>query len=175
MYRVITTNQFGLTARGWVLVRGLFSTCSFWICHPIPQFHKFDSVWRHSSLLYSSRKSKVCCNCLFVRETVLRWPLNRSKDKTRTHWNLWPSSGEWLLPGAHNPERATPILGICQGVFTDQFIFRHILGHFLPRKWNPHYVCERIRSIRPVSNVVLPPCRTQFINYKYIRIYLKVC
>ena len=28
--------------------------------------------------------------------------------------------------GAHNPERATPILGLCQdGVFTDQFIFRH--------------------------------------------------
>ena len=130
MYRVITTNQFGLTARGWVLVMGLFSTCSFWICHPIPQFHKFDSAWRHSSLLYSSRKSKVCCNCLFVRETVLRWPLNRSKDKTRTHWNLWPSSGEWLLPGTNNPERATAILGTCQGVFTDQFIFRHIWGTF---------------------------------------------
>ena len=26
-----------------------------------------------------------------------------------------------------------------------------------------------------VSNVVLPPCRTQFIDYKYIRIHLKVC
>ena len=37
-------------------------------------------------------------------------------------------------PGAHNPERATPILGLCHGVFTDQFIFRHILGHFFPRK-----------------------------------------
>ena len=29
--------------------------------------------------------------------------------------------------------------------------------------------------IRPVSNVVLIPCRTQFINYKYIRIQLNVC
>ena len=45
-------------------------------------------------------------------------------------------------------ERVTPILGLCHGRFTDQFIFRHILEHFLPRKWNPHHVCERIRSIR---------------------------
>ena len=29
--------------------------------------------------------------------------------------------------------------------------------------------------LRPVSNVVLLPCRTQFINYKYMRINLKVC
>ena len=31
------------------------------------------------------------------------------------------------------------------------------------------------QRLRPVSNVVLPPCRTQFINYKYIRIHFKVC
>ena len=31
--------------------------------------------------------------------------------------------------GAHNLERVTPILGPCHGAFTDQFIFRHILGH----------------------------------------------
>ena len=36
-------------------------------------------------------------------------------------------------------------------------------------------IFERNRYLRPVSNVVLLPCRTQFINYKYIRIYLKVC
>ena len=30
-------------------------------------------------------------------------------------------------------------------------------------------------SFRPVSNVVLLLCRTQFINYKYIRIHLEVC
>ena len=41
---------------------------------------------------------------------------------------------DYLQPGAHNPERATPIQGLCHGVFTDQFIFRHILGHFLQRK-----------------------------------------
>ena len=34
------------------------------------------------------------------------------------------------IPGAHNPELATPMLGLCHGVFTDQFIFRHIVGHF---------------------------------------------
>ena len=31
-------------------------------------------------------------------------------------------------------ERLTSILGLCHGVFTDQFIFRHILGHLFPRK-----------------------------------------
>ena len=52
-----------------------------------------------------------------------------------------------MQPGTHNTERATPILGLGHGVFTDQFIFRHILGHFFPRKYN-HHVYERIRSIR---------------------------
>ena len=28
-------------------------------------------------------------------------------------------------PGAHNPERANPILGLRHGVSTDQFILRH--------------------------------------------------
>ena len=32
------------------------------------------------------------------------------------------------IPGAHNPELATPMLGLCHGVFMDQFIFRHIVG-----------------------------------------------
>ena len=40
---------------------------------------------------------------------------------------------------AHNPERATPTLGLRHGVFTDQFIFRHILGEFFSRKWNIHH------------------------------------
>ena len=53
-----------------------------------------------------------------------------------------------FIAAAHNRERATPILGLCYGVFTDQFIFRHILGHFFPRKYNLHHVYERIRSIR---------------------------
>ena len=31
---------------------------------------------------------------------------------------------------AHNPERAPPILSLCYGIYTDRFIFRHILEHF---------------------------------------------
>ena len=53
-----------------------------------------------------------------------------------------------FLSGAHNPERATPILGLCHGAFMNQFIFRQV--HFwalFPEKWNPHHA-ERIRSIR---------------------------
>ena len=49
--------------------------------------------------------------------------------------------------GDHNPERATS-LRLCHGFFTDQFIFRYILGHFFPRKQNLHHVYERIPSIR---------------------------
>ena len=53
-------------------------------------------------------------------------------------------SREWrysvLKSEAHNPERATPMLRLCHGVFTDQFIFRHILGHFFPQKLNLHHV-----------------------------------
>ena len=42
---------------------------------------------------------------------------------------------EWHeKPYIRSPERATPILGLSHGVFTDQFIFSHILGHFFPRK-----------------------------------------
>ena len=70
-------------------------------------------------------------------------------DLTRVWFRLWRRlrkrqferrlnrSREWrysvLKSGDHNPERATPILGLCHSVFTDQFIFRHILGHFFPK------------------------------------------
>ena len=43
---------------------------------------------------------------------------------------------------------SAPILGLCHGVFTDQFIFRHILGLFFPRKENLHHDYGRIWSIR---------------------------
>ena len=56
---------------------------------------------------------------------------------------VWPE-----LIEAHNPERVFPVIAPCHGVFTDQFIFRHILGHFFPREENLHHDCERIRSIR---------------------------
>ena len=45
-----------------------------------------------------------------------------------------------LQTGAHNPERATPILGLCHSVFTDRFIFRHILEHFFLQKWKLRFV-----------------------------------
>ena len=34
-----------------------------------------------------------------------------------------------------NPERACPILSLCNGVFTDQVIFSISLEHFFLRKW----------------------------------------
>ena len=37
--------------------------------------------------------------------------------------------GSYLVwPGAHNWERVFPALGLCHSVFTDRFIFRHIVG-----------------------------------------------
>ena len=45
----------------------------------------------------------------------------------------------FIHAAADNPERATPKLGLCHGVFTDLFIFRHILGQFFTRKWNIHH------------------------------------
>ena len=36
------------------------------------------------------------------------------------------------LPGAHYPELATPILSLCHGVFTDQFIFRTVFLFLFP-------------------------------------------
>ena len=53
-----------------------------------------------------------------------------------------------MVSVANNPERATPILGLWHGVFTDQFIFRHILEHFFPRNWKLRSVLVCIRSIR---------------------------
>ena len=46
-----------------------------------------------------------------------------------------------------NRERATPILSLCHVVFTDRFIFRHILEHFFPQKWKLRAVHECTRSI----------------------------
>ena len=40
------------------------------------------------------------------------------------------------------------MLGLCHGVFTDRFIFRHILGQFFSRKWNLRHNYERIRSAK---------------------------
>ena len=38
-------------------------------------------------------------------------------------------------------------IGLCHGVFTHRFIFRYILGQFLPRKWKLCSVFDRIRHV----------------------------
>ena len=74
-----------------------------------------------------------------------------------------PRATDWEQSRAHNLERATPILGPCHGVFTDQFIFRHIIGHFFPRKSPPNlwghskYKILKWKTIRyqKAENIVL--------------------
>ena len=39
-------------------------------------------------------------------------------------------NGRVKKAGAHYPERATPILSLCHGVFTDQFVFRTVFYLF---------------------------------------------
>ena len=59
----------------------------------------------------------------------------------------WPHlSCQRVHTAAHNPERATPTLGLCHGVFTDRFIFRHILGQFFTRKWNIHHAMNAVKN-----------------------------
>ena len=55
---------------------------------------------------------------------------------------------------AHNPERASPLLGLCHGLFTDQFIFRYILEPFYLRKCKLRSVPERIINVRNDLNVI---------------------
>ena len=75
----------------------------------------------------------------FLKESEWDLPVEERKMKFYTD------------PGAYNLERTTPILGLCalcHGVFMDWFIFRHILPHLFPLKWNHGSVYERIQSIR---------------------------
>ena len=46
------------------------------------------------------------------------------------------------MPGSLNPERATPILGLCHGVFMS--CFRHILGFYFPAKIESECRIQRI-------------------------------
>ena len=48
-----------------------------------------------------------------------------------------------IEPGAHNPVRATAILGLCNGIFTDQFIFSTIWQRFFLWKWKHYSVWVR--------------------------------
>ena len=106
----------------------------------------------------------------FRQKFGAKWRAERERKKGHFFWftslALSPLS-ECLLPhgtgqivvffyyakniayaGAHKPERTTPMLGLCHSVFTDQFIFRHILRHFFSRKQTLHHVYEHIRSIK---------------------------
>ena len=75
------------------------------------------------------------------------WVLQSCQEKSKTVvmqnfgskqgalWSRWNCRWSQLINLNHNPARATPILYLCRGVFTDPFIFRQILGHFFPRKY----------------------------------------
>ena len=92
-----------------------------------------------------------CDNCIFYtrnnRSARLTWSL-----QPRLHgfsFFIRPSIWTRLAPiarqaGAHNLEHATPILGLCKGIFTDQFIFSTIWQHFSPRNWKHRPVRVRI-------------------------------
>ena len=78
------------------------------------------------------------------------WVLQTCQEKSKTVvmqnfgskqgalWSRWNCGWSQLINLNHNPARATPILYLCHGVFTDPFIFRQILGHFFPRKYRIH-------------------------------------
>lgn len=47
------------------------------------------------------------------------------------------------LSGAHNPEQATPILGLCHGIFTDWFIFRSLFTGKFKESSSPRNMIHR--------------------------------
>ena len=73
-------------------------------------------------------------HCLFYVILTISYLRARTVETSSLPYNsirpLFKQIGEIFLAythsGAHYPGRATPQLGLCQGVFTDQFIFRHI-------------------------------------------------
>ena len=54
------------------------------------------------------------------------------QDQGGGHLPPLSPQANFTLHGAHNTERATPILGICHGVISERGIFRYISEHFLP-------------------------------------------
>ena len=62
---LITLHQFAPT--GWFLANGYFSSCSFWICQPIPYFifHKFSFSGQrhHFSCLLNNASVRQTQNC----------------------------------------------------------------------------------------------------------------
>ena len=51
-------------------------------------------------------------------------------------------------------------------------VFLFVAGSYIP---NRQCTMLQKKNLRPVSNVALMSCRTQFIDYKYIRIHIIVC
>ena len=79
--------------------------------------------------------SWVLQSCQEKSKTVV---LQNFGSKQGALWSRWNCGWSQLINLNHNPARATPILYLCHGVFTDPFIFRQILGHFFPRKYRIH-------------------------------------
>ena len=50
--------------------------------------------------------------------------------------------------GAHNPERATPILGLCRGVLRTSLFLDPFQGSFFPRNKNLHHVAFGVQDIK---------------------------
>ena len=46
--------------------------------------------------------------------------------------------------GAHDLERATPTLSLCNSVLSDQVIFSIIQEQFFTRKWKCRFLCQGI-------------------------------
>ena len=123
----------------WLLTRTLCIVTR--VSQREPDYH-FLPDWRFAET--ANQNYYPYCYTLYWDIVFTQWlwvPRPTSKQKAIGSW--WEAREKigplvekvnWPLSGAGNPEWATPTLRLCHGVFTDQFIFRHILGHFFPRK-----------------------------------------
>ena len=80
--------------------------------------------------------------------------VTRSIQRKIQHLSLVFRCDFAFMQVARNPERASPLLGLCHGLFTDQFIFRYILEPFYLRKCKLRSVPERIINVRYDLNVI---------------------
>ena len=88
---------------GWFSARGLFPSCSFWICQPIPLFSNFKFLWCHFLLFHycaplmvpSPHEGKITLPGLaspglfFLLMCVIFCPLRINKEG-------WRRKGQWL-------------------------------------------------------------------------------
>ena len=108
------------------------------------------------------------------------WVLQSCQEKSKTVvmqnfgskqgalWTRWNCGWSQLINLNHNPARATPILYLCHGVFTDPFIFRQILGHFFPRKYRIH-TRKTKRYLETIKKLGLKVLLTGLWNLKDIQ------